>query len=93
MKGPHWLRRTLNVNATSADVTGLVFSMVNGDADGDNEVGIGDYALVSSSYGSGPGDPGWQPNADLNGDESVDIADYAILSSHYGEAGDNWNGG
>lgn len=89
IKGPHWLRRTLNVNATAGDVTGLVFNMVNGDADGDNEVGIGDYAVISSAYGTSLGDPSWDPNADLNGDESVDIADYAILSSRYGQIGND----
>lgn len=89
IKGSHWLQRTINVNATSADLTGLIFSMMNGDADGDNEVGIGDYAVLSSSYGTSVGDPNWDPNADFNGDEAVDIADYAILSANYGQIGND----
>ncbi|MBX7135426.1 MAG: hypothetical protein K1X67_22385 [Fimbriimonadaceae bacterium] len=69
-------------------VTSLDFSLTNGDVDGDNEVGIGDYAQLSYAYGSGPGDLNYIEEADLNGDESVDIADYAILSANYGEVGD-----
>ena len=64
------------------------FSLTNGDSDGDNEVGIGDYAVLSSAYNSSNGDPNWDATADLNGDDAVDIADYAILSANYGLAGD-----
>ncbi|MBX7132485.1 MAG: hypothetical protein K1X67_07390 [Fimbriimonadaceae bacterium] len=87
VKAPHWLRQSQDV---TFDETGanLSFDLVNGDSDNDNEVGIGDYAVLSSAYGAEPGDANWDPNADLNGDESVDIGDYAILSANYGKLGD-----
>lgn len=84
VKKTHWLRRTLPVNLGSGSATGLVFSLINGDASGDNDIDIGDYALLSSSYGKSLGDPGFSVNADFNGDDSVDIGDYAILSQNYG---------
>ena len=65
------------------------FACRNGDCDGDNEVGIGDYAILSTAYNSAPGDGNWNIDADLNGDDAVDIADYAILSSQYGNIGDD----
>lgn len=94
-KGGHWLAKTVGVvSVLPGQSTTLNLSLPgNGDIDNDNEVGIGDFAVLSAGYNSAPGDPNWEPLADLNGDESVDIADYAILSSHYGETGDNWNGG
>lgn len=81
VKYSHWLRRKIAVNTSAGNVTGVVLSLRNGDLDGDNEIGIGDYAQLSSNYGgTGAGD--------LNHDGVVDIADYAILSSNYGLVGD-----
>lgn len=87
IKGSHWLRGVRPVTVTNTCVTAAPFNLLNGDIDGDNEIGIGDYAVLSSSYNSAPGDPNWVVNADLNGDESVDIADYSILSANYGQMG------
>lgn len=88
-KGTHWLRKLRgNVSIGATGATGVDFSLVNGDVDGDNEVGIGDYSILSASFGLSLGDPGYDPMADLNGDESVDIGDYAILSARFGAFGD-----
>lgn len=90
VKGSNWLRKVIpNVVITPIGASGLVFSLENGDCDGDNEVGIGDYAILSTSYGLSLGNPGYVIAADLNGDDTVDIADYAILSANYGLLGDN----
>lgn len=89
VKVSHWLRRTVNVPSTNGDVTGFDLSLLNGDCDNDNEITIGDYAILSAAFGSAPGDPNWDPNADLDGDEEVTIGDYAILSSNFGEVGDD----
>ena len=88
-KGSHWLRgRVANVAVTSTGASGVNFSLINGDVDEDNEVGIGDYAIISGTYNKCLGDSGYDSAADLNGDDCVDIADYAILSSNYGLDGD-----
>lgn len=94
-KSFHWLRKIrAGVTYSGSNVTGVNFSLPNGDCDADNEVGIGDYAIVSAAYGSSydtgsatPFGP-WSFSADLNHDDSVDIADYAILSFYYGQSGD-----
>ncbi|MBX7135894.1 MAG: hypothetical protein K1X67_24765 [Fimbriimonadaceae bacterium] len=83
IKEDTWLRRTMLVNTGP-----ITLNLVNGDCDKDNEVGIGDYAILSSAYGSAPGEVNWNASADLNRDDVVDIADYAILSSNYGRSGD-----
>ncbi|MBX7131775.1 MAG: DUF642 domain-containing protein [Fimbriimonadaceae bacterium] len=88
-KGNTFLAKTVAVtNLGNGLVTLSSAILTNGDCDGDNEVGIADYAILSYAYGSSVGDGNWAENADLNGDETVDIADYAILSANYGEVGD-----
>ncbi|MBX7135681.1 MAG: hypothetical protein K1X67_23685 [Fimbriimonadaceae bacterium] len=83
-KGVHWLRSKVgNVSISDAGQMNVNFSLVNGDIDQDNEVGIGDYSILSSQYGTAG------PEADLNGDEAVDIGDYSILSASFGLAGDD----
>lgn len=88
IKHTHWLRQAISVDTTSGPGVAN-FSLVNGDIDEDNEVGISDYSQLSSSYGSFEGDPNWNPMADLNNDQEVGITDYAILSSNYGAFGDD----
>lgn len=89
VKDSHWLRRTLPVDTTNGGISGLVFNLRNGDADGDNEIGIGDFAILSGAFGSNPGSPNWQSMADFNRDTEVDIVDYAIMSQNYGLVGDD----
>lgn len=89
VKAGHWLRRKIaNVAFNANGASGLSFSLDNGDCDGDNEVGIGDYALLSASYGSSLGEWNYNAQTDLNGDQAIDIADYAVLSAMYGRTGD-----
>lgn len=89
VKASHWLRRLrAGVLFTGSGATGVDVSLFNGDCDGDNEVGIGDYAILSAAFGSSPGDPNWDAEADLNGDDSVDIGDFAIQSGNFNMLGD-----
>lgn len=89
IKSSHWLRKASSpINIGQNGASGVNLSLTNGDIDADNETSIGDYAVLSQSYGSSIGDPLWTANADLNGDETIDIADYAVLSANYGLSGD-----
>lgn len=83
-----WLNSVASIDGLLEDDLGVDLIMINGDADLDNNIGIGDYAILSFAYGSFPGELNWDPAADFNGDDSVDIADYAILSDNYGIDGD-----
>jgi len=88
VKPAPWLRKTVGPINTGSSHVGVDFLLSNGDIDDDNEIAIGDYALLSSAFGSGPGDPNWNPAADLDGDDEVTIGDYAILSQNFGMIGD-----
>lgn len=84
------LRKVLSNQAISATgINGADASLIAGDCDDDNSVGIGDYALVSASYNTCFPDPGFDDRSDLTGDTCCDIADYAILSANYGLNGDD----
>jgi hypothetical protein len=89
VKKDPWLRRTIGPYNSGSSQTGLLFNLVNGDIDGDNEIAIGDYAQLSTAFGSEPGDPNWNAMADINGDDGVDIGDFAVLSANFGMEGDN----
>ncbi len=73
----------------NSGLTGLSFSLTNGDADGDNSVGPSDLNLLRSAFGSTPTSPNWNPNADLDGDGQVGPNDLNIIRSHFGASGDN----
>ncbi len=88
-KASHWLARTVaTVSLANGTVAAPSVALVNGDIDGDNEVSVGDYALLSVAFGSSPSEPAWNAEADLNGDGAVDIGDFAILSLRFGAIGD-----
>jgi hypothetical protein len=78
----HWLRRSVQVDTSSGDVVGVTLILVNGDADGDNHVGLGDLGWVLSNF------EGTDPMADLNGDRHVGFGDLGIVLTNFGAAGD-----
>lgn len=89
VKASHWLRRkTVNQALTYAGLSGLSFSLINGDIDGNNTVGSLDFSKLKLAFGSFPGDPNWNPDADLDGSGSVGLGDFSILKVNFGQIGD-----
>lgn len=87
-RSTHWLER--QVSDVDLDIGQDTINpvLINGDIDQDNEVSIGDYAILSSVYGTFAGDPGYDLQADLDGDLEIGIGDYSILSANYLQSGD-----
>jgi hypothetical protein len=89
VKADHWLRQRLaNQTLTTAGASGLSYSLVNGDVNGDNVVSLGDFTRLRAAFGSSSGDPNWNADADLNGDGAVSLGDFTILRAHFGQQGD-----
>jgi hypothetical protein len=66
LEGPHWLRQKFaNVTVAGSLVTGLSYSLVNGDVTGDNVVSRLDLETLIQAIGTSPGQSGYNPNADL----------------------------
>lgn len=57
--------------------------LVSGDVNGDGIIDIGDYTLLSASYGLSAGEEGYSEVLDLNLDGLINIQDVSILGSHF----------
>jgi hypothetical protein len=89
-KGSHWLRKTVhNMTMGPSGLSNVNLTLKNGDIDGDNEIAIGDYAVLSYAFNARSGDWNWEPEADLNLDDAVDIGDFSILSQNFNLLGDD----
>lgn len=90
VKPAHWLARTagtVTITDEGAELA-VLGEYLNGDVDGDNEVGPSDFSFLSAAFGSVLGDFGYRPGADLDGDEEVGPSDFSILATNFGEVGD-----
>lgn len=89
IKGGTWLRKVLrNVAVGAGGVSGLSFSLLNGDCNGDNVINLADLNLISAAWRSQPGSSNWDPRADLNGDLRVNLLDRNIVSKNWRLRGD-----
>lgn len=89
LKGSHWLRKKVaGLAFTATGRSGVNATLINGDSDGDNEVGSGDLSAVSTAFLTADGDPGYTDAADLDGDGEVGSSDLSILSANFLLSGD-----
>lgn len=88
IKGSKWLRKSVTVDTTGGNVTGLAVSLTGGDVNGDNQVSLPDFIALRNAYRSRPASAKWNSSADLNCDGQVSLADLLILRSSYGKSGD-----
>jgi len=85
-----WLRKRIsNVAITVAGASGLTATLLNGDINGDNTIGLADFGQLKLAYGSTSSSSNWNPSADLDGNGSVGLSDFGILKLNYGKSGDN----
>jgi hypothetical protein len=87
-------RTSLTVLATDVTLTPGMTTVVDfgatreGDATNNDYITISDRTLLYSAWGTGKGDPGWNPNCDFNRDEYLTISDRTILYGNWGQNGD-----
>ena len=97
LQGPHTVRascpgfldRVFPVTISLAGAVGVNFTMTPGDADGDNEVGPGDFEHVIALFGAISSDPDYDFAVDFDGDGEIGPSDFEIVVSNFGIAGDN----
>jgi hypothetical protein len=63
-------------------------TLLEGDANDNNVVELHDFSILATAFGTGVGQPGFDPRADFNESTWIDIADFSLLSTNYGQAGD-----
>lgn len=89
-KASHWLRKSLGSSLliSRTGLTGVNFSLINGDVDGDNEIGASDLSAISSAFLATVGDSNYSASADLDGDGEVGSSDLSIISANFLLSGD-----
>jgi hypothetical protein len=83
----HWLSKSFTRNLAAHATVTASGTYANGDIDGDDEVSVLDYIILSATFGTEAGQLGFDVDADLDGDSVVSILDYLILSKNYGTSG------
>ncbi len=91
IKGSTHLRKVLkNVTIDTTGTTGVNVTLPwNGDADGDNQVTVFDYSILSDSFDKSVGDAGYNAAADFDRDGSITVFDYSLLSDAFDKSGDD----
>lgn len=80
-----WLRKSVNVTTPAGiSVTGLNFSLFNGDVDGSGEVDAADLDFVIDRFGSFNTAPGFTFTSDPDGSGEVDAVDIDLVIANFG---------
>jgi Tol biopolymer transport system component len=82
VKHTHWLRRTMSADNSGGPVTGIDFSLINGDCYDDNSVDLLDLNQVLTFFGTA------DPMTDLDEGGTVDLIDLNIILTNFGKVGD-----
>ncbi len=97
VKTKSWLRQNKSMSVVGGEAANVNFSLINGDADGDNAITIFDYIILSEFFDLDNsasnwltiGTSGYAPDeADFDRDGAVTIFDYIILSDNFDQSGD-----
>lgn len=83
MRGRTHLWQASNPITLSQTPATASFTLMNGDADRDNEVGGGDLSLISGAFLTSSGDAGYVATADLDCDGEVGSSDLSVLSGNF----------
>ena len=98
VKPAGFLRRTINTNTTSGNVTNANLNLVPGDIVADNAIDLSDYTVLVIYFNRTSADPTWNTlgglgvrpsDCDLNGDGVVDLTDYILVVTNFNTVGDN----
>jgi hypothetical protein len=87
-KGPKYLANGGSVVITGDPTTGVEIGLMRaGDANDNNVVNSNDFIIMRSTFGLGPGDPGYDDRADFTGDQIVNSLDFILLRNNFGTGG------
>ncbi len=90
-KGSQHLSRVVSANATTGDVSGVVFPISKvGDATNDDAADITDLLVLISAYNKVAPALGYQQVADFNADGANDIVDLLFLIGNYNQIGESF---
>jgi Tol biopolymer transport system component len=82
IKHTHWLRQTVPADNSAGPISGIDFSLVNGDCYDDNSVDLLDLTQVLVHFGA------TDPMADVNESGLVDLGDLNVILINFAKFGD-----
>jgi hypothetical protein len=88
VKNSHTLQVVDTVTLASGSNSHDFGTLLEGDANDDNYVTGVDFSILSSAFGTGQGDAGFDDRADFNEDGFVTGVDFSLLSSNFGQSGE-----
>ena len=91
IQGLQFLGASQNLDLTVNNTDGLAFTLLAGDANGDNVVDSTDFGILIGAFGGDISveNSGYDPGADLNDDGVVDSTDFGLLINNFGLSGAN----
>ena len=90
VKGESTLAKALGSDLSAAGLQTNPYLLINGDGDGDNEVGPGDFELVVSKFGLDSSSSEYVKAVDLDRDGEIGPSDFEIVVGNFGLAGDEF---
>ncbi|MBC7260464.1 MAG: hypothetical protein H5T63_00500, partial [Chloroflexi bacterium] len=89
VKGPHTLANIRsNVALNTGNNSVNMGTLLEGDANNDNQVSVADASILASTFGLSQGNANFKPEADFNNDGIVNAADQQLLQANFGKTGD-----
>lgn len=83
-RGSRWLKQAVSgVDTSAGPISGVNYSLINGDVDQDGEITLSDIDIVIGQYGTGFPDTSPE-DADVNGTLEVELTDIDIVIANYG---------
>ena len=79
--------QTFTLGATGT--SGLAYTLKNGDADGNNAVGVPDFNILKLAFGGVSPNSPYNIAADFDGNGAIGVPDFNILKLNFGQTGDN----
>jgi hypothetical protein len=74
-----------NYTENNQYIDGSIVETIGGDVTGDYKIDIYDLFRFGKSFGTTPGQTGWNPNCDLNNDNEINIHDIFQAARNYGK--------
>ena len=84
-----FLAKSLTMTLTSSGASGLSYSLLNGDADGNNVVALGDFNILKAAWGGVAPNSPYNEAADFDGNGVIAVTDFNLLRANWGAVGDN----
>lgn len=89
IKNVHTLQLAAAITIAPGTETVIKFKapLLEGDANGDNQIDEADFTLLSKAFGTFQGGKGYNSVTDFNADAAISVLDFSLLAKNYDKKG------